>query len=351
MIEDLTPTIRRPRAVPAAEPAEPLEALAEGLFAPEALAALLGEVDPPAATANLAATAAIAQQWLMAGGKRLRPLVTLWAVRAVGGPATPGPAERRLAVAIEAFHKASLVHDDIEDDDATRYGLATLHRQHGLPTAINVGDYLLGLGYRLVATLGPLIDPQRVAALLDYTSQAHLRLAQGQGAELAWRDPASMPPTPREVLRVYALKTAPAFEAALVGGVLLGAGLATVERLAPALARFARTVGVGFQVRNDLAGLAADAQAGRVTLLTALAEASATGHDRTALSIALGRRGPNGQPAEPLADLLARTGAVAHAEAILARLRARADRLAASLEPPALADLGRQLARRILRPA
>ena len=57
---------------------------------------------------------------------------------------------RRAALSIEAFHKASLVHDDIEDDDIFRYGRATLHRQYGVGTAINVGDYLIGLGYRLV---------------------------------------------------------------------------------------------------------------------------------------------------------------------------------------------------------
>jgi len=58
---------------------------------------------------------------------------------------------KRAAVAIETFHKASLVHDDIEDDDAYRYGHETLHRVHGVGTAINVGDYLIGLGYRCVS--------------------------------------------------------------------------------------------------------------------------------------------------------------------------------------------------------
>ena len=56
-------------------------------------------------------------------------------------------------MAIEAFHKASLVHDDIEDDDRYRYGRETLHRQFDLGTAINVGDYLIGLGYRLVGSI------------------------------------------------------------------------------------------------------------------------------------------------------------------------------------------------------
>ena len=50
-------------------------------------------------------------------------------------------AVKRMALAIEIFHKASLVHDDIEDDDAVRYGRPTLHQKYGLATAINVGDY------------------------------------------------------------------------------------------------------------------------------------------------------------------------------------------------------------------
>ena len=56
-----------------------------------------------------------------------------------------------MALAIEALHKASLVHDDIEDDDEFRYGRPTLHRVHGVAQAVNVGDFLIGLGYRLIA--------------------------------------------------------------------------------------------------------------------------------------------------------------------------------------------------------
>ena len=101
----------------------------------------------------------IAYDWLAQGGKRSRPFITLAAYDALkGAPGTRRPtastlpdAVRRTALAIEAFHKASLVHDDIEDDDTFRYGRETLHRQYGVGTAINVGDYLLGLGYRLVS--------------------------------------------------------------------------------------------------------------------------------------------------------------------------------------------------------
>lgn len=116
----------------------------------------LRDLDP------IAATEEIGYDWLARGGKRFRPFITLASFDAIrGGDATmldpetnpaslPDPV-RRAALAIETFHKASLVHDDIEDDDTYRYGRETLHRKHGMPIAINVGDYLIGLGYRLVS--------------------------------------------------------------------------------------------------------------------------------------------------------------------------------------------------------
>ena len=57
---------------------------------------------------------------------------------------------QKVAVAIECFHKASLIHDDIEDNDAARYGEKTLHEEFGAAVALNVGDLLIGEGYRLI---------------------------------------------------------------------------------------------------------------------------------------------------------------------------------------------------------
>src|SRR5262245_57131498 len=109
----------------------------------------------------VAGTEAIAYDWLGKGGKRFRPFITIAAYDALqeNQSITTGDDQkvalpdsvRRIAMAMEAFHKASLVHDDIEDNDEYRYGHQTLHRRHGVSTAINVGDYLLGLGYRMIA--------------------------------------------------------------------------------------------------------------------------------------------------------------------------------------------------------
>lgn len=237
----------------------------------------------------IAATEAIAQDFLAQGGKYARPFITLAAHDAMTGgrgASSSGAqhlselpdAVRRVALSIETFHKASLVHDDIEDDDDFRYGNPTLHRTYGLPTAINVGDYMIGLGYHLVSRDIATLGAEVAGDILNLLADAHLRLSEGQGAELLWRDARDKQLAPLEALKIYALKTAPAFEAALLCG-LRCAG--PIDELAPPLKQFAKHLGVAFQILNDLkdwqgdqdnklaSGL--DTLGGRPTVLWALA--------------------------------------------------------------------------------
>ena len=201
----------------------------------------------------------VALDWLREGGKRLRPFVTLAACAVAShgaaildcgdrtGEKIAQPI-RRISLAIEALHKASLVHDDIEDGDEFRYGRLTLHRVHGVGQAINAGDYLIGLGYRLIAGEAGSLGAECTGDILSRLSHAHLELCRGQGAELAWQNRPQDAHRPADLLTVYALKTAPAFEVALYAG-LRAAGIA-VE--AGTLRRFSTFVGEGFQIRNDL---------------------------------------------------------------------------------------------------
>jgi len=243
----------------------------------------IGALDP------VAATEAIAYDFLACGGKHSRPFITLAVYDALtGGQATQaGGAEhlaelpdaiRRTAMSIETFHKASLVHDDIEDDDRFRYGEPTLHNKFGMATAINVGDYLIGLGYRLVSRESKALGPDVAADILDRLASAHMKLTEGQGAELLWRDSLNKRLKPIDALKIYALKTAPAFEAAAYCGVRL-AGPAD-EYVEP-ISRFARNLGIAFQMINDLKDwqgddnnkltAAGDVLGGRPTVLWALA--------------------------------------------------------------------------------
>jgi len=237
----------------------------------------------------IAATEALAYDVLSRGGKHSRPFITLAVYDALtGGKGTLSDggehvasfpdAVRRTALSIETFHKASLVHDDIEDDDAFRYGEETLHRRYGIPTAINVGDYMIGMGYRLVSRDAKQLGADVVADILNNLADAHMKLSEGQGAELMWRDAKDKRLKPLDALKIYALKTSPAFEAALYSGVRLAG---PVDDYADSIKQFSRNMGVAFQILNDLKDwrgdddnkmfAGGDTLGGRPTVLWALA--------------------------------------------------------------------------------
>lgn len=298
----------------------------------------------------------IAYEWLAQGGKRSRPLITLAAYDArKGAPGTLSAdgldlpdAVRRVALSIEAFHKASLVHDDIEDDDTFRYGQETLHRQYGVGTAINVGDYLIGLGYRLIARERKTLGGDCAADILNKLSEAHLRLSEGQGAELLWRDAADKSLTALDALKIYALKTSPAFEAALYSGLRLAGPADDYEK---PVAEFSKNLGVAFQILNDLKDWDGDSDnkllagqdvlSARPTLLLALALDSLKGVEREELQALVA--GETGMPRE---DVVARVrtlftdaGVFDKAEKLIDKSRARAEAIADEIEPVELREL------------
>ena len=193
-------------------------------------------------------TVAIAAQWLARGGKHYRPLLTAAMADACAESDAEHPPQtvRQAAVAVECFHKASLIHDDIEDDDVERYGRETLHRQYGTPIALNVGDLLIGEGYRLLVELD--VSAEQKNDLLNIAAQGHRALCLGQGKELEQRRGNQTPSVP-EILSIFAGKTAPAFGVALkVGAVLGGGGPALQETLD----RYSQALGIAYQIRDDL---------------------------------------------------------------------------------------------------
>jgi len=248
------------------------------------------------------------------------------------------------------------VHDDIEDDDPFRYGRPTVHRRHGTAAAINVGDWLIGLGYRLVADERATVGAEAVADILAQLAHAHTRLCEGQGAELAWRD-SSTKLTPLDVLRIYALKTAPAFEAALYAGMRLAGPAAAMAEPA---ARFARHLGVAFQVLNDLEdwrrpqpnkrSTGTDVLAGRPTVLWAFALESLPSGDRQRLHrlVSEPQRDPD-STLEEVRKLYDRAGVFAKASCLVAKHRQRAHEVAEAVAHAPLARLFHYLADTILQ--
>jgi geranylgeranyl pyrophosphate synthase len=298
----------------------------------------------------------IAYDWMGQGGKRSRPFITLAAFDALqGAPGTlsvescaPPDHVRRTALAIEAFHKASLVHDDIEDDDTFRYGRTTLHRQYGVGTAINVGDYLIGLGYRLVSRERKELGGDCAADILNRLSDAHLKLSEGQGAELLWRDARDKTLTALDALKIYALKTAPAFEAALYAGLRLAGPADHYEK---AVADFSKNLGVAFQILNDLKDWDGDSDnkliagqdvlAARPTLLLALALEGSTPAEREEL-LTLLQRGTEKDAVATLdrvRQLFTKAQVFAKAEKLVEKYRTRAEAIADDIQPTELREL------------
>ncbi|QDU63286.1 Octaprenyl-diphosphate synthase [Planctomycetes bacterium Pan216] len=307
--------------------------------------------------APLAETERIGREYLSKGGKRFRPFVTLAAydamMRSREEDETPADqtvelptAVKQTAMAIEAFHKASLIHDDIEDDDLYRYGEPTLHRRFDTSTAINVGDYLLGLGYRLVSQQAKSLDPVKVSDILDRFADAHVKLSEGQGAELAWRTASDKTLAPMDALKIYALKTAPAFEAALYGGLRLAGDVGELEEV---VTGFSRQMGVGFQILNDLKDwkgdgdnkllVGQDAMAMRPTLLLALALEAGSDEDRDQLQSLLNKTERTPEDAQLIRSIYSRTNVFGRAGKLVDKARSRCEAYADDVEPLELRQL------------
>jgi geranylgeranyl pyrophosphate synthase len=200
----------------------------------------------------------ISRDWLARAGKRWRPFLTVAAYQALReDPEGPiSDTVKKAAIAVEIFHKASLVHDDIEDGDAERYGETTLHAEHGIPVALNIGDLLIGEGYRLLADNDAAAHIRSAAILVAAEGQRELCI--GQGAELLWtRHPVALSST--QVLEIFRSKTAPAFEVALkVGAALAG----QLDECADVLHAYSENLGIAYQIRDDLDDLGEDSAAG-----------------------------------------------------------------------------------------
>lgn len=304
----------------------------------------------------LAETESIARQWLVQGGKRLRPFITLAAYDALTGAAGLLSTGQELpvfsnevlrtALSMEAFHKASLVHDDIQDNDAYRYGQQTLHCRYGVGTAINIGDYLIGLGYRLISQGRKELGAEAASDILDRLASAHLKLCEGQGAELRWTGQDAVKLTALDAMKLYALKTSPAFEAALYAGLRMAGPMDQYEAMVPA---FCRHLGVGFQILNDLLdweeGAAnklvagRDAELAKPTLLLALALESAQGATRQELEAAITLPLSAEVRAERMKRLYQNLGVFERAQTLVDKCRSRAEALADEVQPESLRQL------------
>ncbi len=177
----------------------------------------------------------IALEFLGRGGKRLRPRLCRAVYLLCRGKVSIDP----VCDALECFHKASLIHDDIQDGDEERYGRPTVWKEHGVPIAIAAGDWLVAHGYGLISGSGFAAAPQMLRAAVA----SHLRLCEGQGDDLLGAGRAF---DPAAYVSVCERKTGEAFAlAAQLGALAAGADDAPFRR-------YGLAFGVLFQINDDL---------------------------------------------------------------------------------------------------
>jgi geranylgeranyl diphosphate synthase type II len=187
---------------------------------------------------------------VMAGGKRLRPVLCIAAAESVGG------SRRRvvpLACALELIHTYSLIHDDLPamDDDDKRRGKPTCHVQFDEATAILAGDALLTLAFEVLSATAAQGDPANhhrwLSAMARIASAAgHKGMIEGQMRDMAFE---GVSISQVELEALHRLKTGKMIEVAVACGAIVSGASETQRR---ALQTYAQHIGLAFQVADDI---------------------------------------------------------------------------------------------------
>lgn len=170
-----------------------------------------------------------------AGGKRLRPIVTLAAANAVG---KTNPGTHALATAVEFIHTATLLHDDVIDESDLRRGKQAAKNVWGNNASILVGDFLFARAFTLM------VETKSIE-ILGILSQASSVITEGEVQQLVSAGRTDLPT--EEYLTIIEAKTAALFEAAARAGALSAGG----DSHADALAAYGKNLGLAFQIIDD----------------------------------------------------------------------------------------------------
>ncbi len=182
------------------------------------------------------------RHYLKAGGKRLRPVITLIAAEALGEDSRKVlPA----GIAIETIHNFTLIHDDIMDEDEMRRGVRTVHTLYGIPTAILAGDTLYAEAFDILASCEA--DPENVVRAVSSLARVCVEICEGQYMDMSFEERSDV--SEEEYLEMVRKKT----------GVLIGisASIPAIlfgedKKVEKALWNYGIYSGIGFQIHDDL---------------------------------------------------------------------------------------------------
>ena len=267
-----------------------------------------------------------------AGGKRLRPMLTLGAARMMG---YDGDNHVKLAATVEFIHTATLLHDDVVDESEQRRGRPTANLLWDNQSSVLVGDYLFARSFQLMVETGSI-------EVLGILSNAAATIAEGEVLQLsAARNLATTEDTYLQIVRG---KTAALFAAACeVGGVITGASKKEIT----ALRDYGAALGIAFQIVDDLLDYGGDTSAtgknigddfreGKLTLPLIKAIARADSAERNFWNRAIAKGKYDDSDLDRALGLLARHGAM---EATRTDALAWANRARKALKPLPKNDL------------
>lgn len=249
-----------------------------------------------------------------AGGKRLRPSVTILAYKSLGGEEIDKIVD--IAAGFELIHSATLVHDDINDGGKTRRGRDTVYRKYGLHNAVVTGDFLFVKAF----SLGGMFDREVVRT----TSEACAKLAEGEIMQSRYRHTKNL--TMDEYIHIMERKTAEPLRAGAVVGAYLADG--TVEEMR-CLGGYGLNLGIAFQIVDDILDFAGDESRTGKPVGTDLREGYLTmpsllamkdSEDAvTALTDLVGRANPSAEDVRRGVSLVVESGAIEKARAMAER--------------------------------
>ena len=268
----------------------------------------------------------LARHLIAAGGKRVRPMLTLLASRLAGHG---GDRHIGLATAVEFIHTATLLHDDVVDESDLRRGRSTANALWGNKAPVLVGDFLFSRAFQLMVKDGSL-------RVLEILSDASAVIAEGEVAQLMTAGEVAT--TEAAYFGVIKAKTAALFRAACQIGAVVAEREAAAEQ---ALAVYGEELGIAFQLVDDALDYSAreamlgktigdDFREGKASLPVLMAYAAGDASERSFWQRVIGE--PERQTAEDLAEAQRLLAAHGTLEATFARARASGERARAALE-------------------
>ncbi len=249
----------------------------------------------------------IAAHLVAAGGKRLRPVLTLAAAKLCG---YAGDRHVRLAACVEFIHTATLLHDDVVDESNLRRGLASANAVFGNKASVLVGDFLFSRAFELMVEDGSL-------RVLEILSRASSTIAEGEVLQLMMQN--DLATGEAQYLEMIEGKTAALFEAATQVGAIVAEQSDANEK---ALAIYGRNLGIAFQLVDDALDYAAsqekmgktvgdDFREGKITLPVMLAYESGDETERAFWQRTIEQQEQQDDDLETALSLMAKHNAIA----------------------------------------